>query len=101
MKSGYKIFWTNNALVELLDTFRYLEANWTERELKNLSIELEKTLYLISKNPKFFPKSTKKNIRRAIVKKFNTLYYRENEQTKSIEILSFFSNRQGPDKLKI
>ncbi len=37
MKSGYKIYWTDNALAELKETFEYLEKNWTEKELKNLS----------------------------------------------------------------
>ncbi len=32
--------------------------------------------------------------------RLNTLYYREKENNK-VEILSFFSNRQNPDKRKI
>ncbi len=101
MENGYRILWTDNALFELQKTYSYLETKWTERELRNLSAELEKTLNFISKNPKLFQKSEKKDIRKVIVKKYNTLYYRENEQNKSIEILSFFSNRQNPNKLKI
>ncbi len=30
MKSGYKIEWTDNALSELRNTYKYLEDNWTE-----------------------------------------------------------------------
>ena len=100
MKSGYKILWTDHALSELKNTIEYLEENWTKRELKNFSQELDHTIELISKNPELFQNSKKKkNVRRAVVARFNNLYYRLNED--SIEILSFFSNRQDPDKIKI
>ncbi len=98
MKSGYKILWTDHALSELKDTIEYLEENWTDRELKNFSRELDHTIELISKNPALFQVS-KKNVRRVVVAKFNNLYYQENNDT--IEILSFFSNRQDPDRIKI
>ena len=100
MKSGYKIEWTDNALNELKATYQYLEENWTEKELRNLSSEIERTIKLISENPKLFPLSEKKKIRRVIVKKLNTLYYREVKKSK-IEILSFFSNRQDPNRRKL
>lgn len=100
MKSGYKIDWTTHALSELKETFDYLETNWTEKELNKLGLEIEKTLQLISINPELFPKTRKKkNIRRALVTKHNTLYYRTNKRI--IEIISFFSNRKNPDKLEI
>lgn len=100
MKSGYKIEWTDNALSELKQTYQYLEENWTEKELRNLSHAIEKTLKLISYNPNLYPLSDKKDVRRAIVKKLNTLYYRVREDER-IEILSFFSNRKSPDKRKL
>ncbi len=101
MQNGYKILWTDNALSELQEAYYYLELNWTERELRNLSTELDRTLRLVSKNPKVFQKLGNKGVRKAVVKKHNTLYYRENEQDKTIEVLSFFSNRQNPKKLKV
>jgi plasmid stabilization system protein ParE len=67
--------------------------------MHRLSVELEKVLMLISRNPKLFPKSEFKEVRRAVIKKFNILYYRENDNR--IEIISFFSNRQAPDKREI
>ena len=100
MKSGYKVEWTDNALNELKATYEYLEKNWTEKELRNLSSEIERTIKLISDNPKLFPLSEKGKIRRVVVKKLNTLYYREVKKSK-IEILSFFSNRQNPTKRKL
>jgi len=100
MKSGYKILWTDFALKELEKTIKYLEENWTEKELRNLAENIEEKLALISQNPNLFQASNhKKEIRRVVILKYNTLYYRiENEQ---IEIISFFSNRQSPKKRKL
>ncbi len=100
MKSGYKIEWTDNALAELKATYQYIEDNWTERELRNLSIAIENTLKLISDNPKIFPVSERKRIRKVVVRKWNTLYYVEQKNNR-VEILSFFSNRQKPNKRRI
>jgi plasmid stabilization system protein ParE len=99
MKSGYKILWTKHALNELSDTYKYLELHFTKSELKKLSTELDRTLKLISQNPYLFPVSELKGVRRIVIKKFNTLSYREKENY--VEILSFFSNRQNPNKRKI
>jgi plasmid stabilization system protein ParE len=87
-------------LNELKEVFNYFEVNWTEKELRKLSIEIEKTLELISINPELFPKTrTKKSIRRVVITKHNTLYYRK--KNKTIEILSFFSNNKNPNNLKL
>ena len=100
MTNGYKILWTDFALIELEKTIEYLEENWSPRELKNLAQEIEKTLSLLSHNPNLFQASEiKKEIRRVVVAKHNTLYYRVKNDT--IEIISFFSNRQSPKKRKL
>ena len=100
MTNGYKILWTDFALSELEKTIEYLEKNWTERELRNLASEIEDTLTLLSHNPNLFQASNlKKEIRRVIVAKHNTLYYRI--KNNSVEIISFFSNRQSPKKRKL
>lgn len=97
MKNGYKIFWTDFALHELEQTINYLEENWTAKEIRNFSAKLEERLVLLSQNPHLFQSSdVKKEIRRAVVAKHNSLYYRIINDY--IEVISFFSHRQNPDK---
>jgi plasmid stabilization system protein ParE len=98
MENGYNIFWTDHALHELADTFEYLEREFTHKELKKLSLEIDQVVNLISKNPNLFPISESLEVRKVVIKKFNTMYYRVNPT--QIEIISFFSNRQNPDKRK-
>jgi len=88
------------SIAELRATFEYLEENWSEKEMRSLSVEIDRIVNLISIHPTMFPKSEKGDIRGAVVKTLNTLYYREKGEN-SIEILSFFSNRQNPDKRKV
>jgi plasmid stabilization system protein ParE len=100
MKSGYKIVWTHIALLELEKTIAYLEEHFTEKELKTLANSIEETLALIAQNPYLFEASSyKKEIRRVVLLKYNTLYYRLNNDC--VEIISFFSNRQSPKKRKL
>lgn len=96
MVNGYNILWTDHALNELSNTIEYLEENWTKKDLKNFAVKLDNTLKLISTNPYIFQNSESTGIRRAVVAKHNSLYYRLNNEI--IEILSFFSHRQNINK---
>jgi plasmid stabilization system protein ParE len=101
MKSGYKVLWTDHALTELSQAFQYLELNFSEKEINRLSNQIESVLRYISKYPKLYPESSQQEgVRRAVITKFNTLYYRINIDKNQIEILSFFSNREDPMKLE-
>lgn len=97
MENGFRVLWTDHALNELEDTFEYLENNWSEKEIVKLALKIEHTIELISKNPEMFQFSLVGNeIRQAVVMKHNTMYYRITGET--IEVLSFFSNRQSQGK---
>ncbi|KFC22613.1 type II toxin-antitoxin system RelE/ParE family toxin [Epilithonimonas lactis] len=98
MKSGYDIVWTPNALIELEQTIEYLSQNFSEKEIKKLAEKIESTIVLISKNPNLFPISKNRNFHKVVIMKYNSMYYRIKNE--NIEILSFFSNRQSPDKRK-
>ena len=100
MISGYKVFWTENALFELQDTLYFLETHWAEAEIRTFVRQLDHTVELISRNPLIFQVSEDKiGVRRAIVSVYNTLYFRINDD--SVEVLSLFSNRQNPNKRKL
>ena len=99
MKSGYEVIWTDFALSELAETFEYLKFNFTDEEISKLANELEHTINLISENPLLFAKVDENDVRRVVILKYNNLNYRIIE--KSVEIISFFSNRQSPDKQKL
>jgi plasmid stabilization system protein ParE len=98
MKSGFEIYWTEHALFELNETFEYLENEFSSKELQKLSIQIKLVTELISNNPELFPASEYREIRRAVIMKFNTLYYRIKDE--KIEVISFYHNRKNPENKK-
>ncbi|MGE9310764.1 type II toxin-antitoxin system RelE/ParE family toxin [Niabella sp. CJ426] len=99
MKSGYKIVWTDNAISELQNTVEYLESEFGVKELNHLAHKIESVVILLQHNPYLFSESEFKGVRKVNVLKLNTLYFRINAET--VEILSFFSNRQNPAGRKL
>ena len=84
---------------ELSETVEYLEREFSQKEIDNLGDEIERITSIISQHPNIFPNSDRLKTRKAVILKFNTLYYRI--MNDKIEIVSFFSNRQSPDKMKL
>ena len=99
MKKGFEILWTDFALEELSETVEYLKREFSQKEIDNLGDEIERICSIISQNPNIFPNSDRLKTRKAVILKFNTLYYRI--MNDKVEIVSFFSNRQSPDKMKL
>jgi plasmid stabilization system protein ParE len=87
------------ALEELSATFEYLEDQFSEKEIQRLAREIERITNLISQNPNLFPLSDKKKVRKVVILRFNSMYYRV--EGNQVQILSFFSNRQNPKTRKI
>ena len=78
----------------------YLEKFWTSREIRKFAKLLEKQLILIKRNPALYPYSNKsKNIRRSVLIKQITLYYKITDS--EVHLVTLFDGRQSPDKLKL
>ena len=99
MEKGFEILWTDLALEELSETVEYLKREFSQKEIDILGDEIERISSITSQNPNIFPNSDRLKTRKAVILKFNTLYYRI--MNDKIEIVSFFSNRQSPDKMKL
>ena len=99
MEKGFEILWTDLALEELSETVEYLEREFSQKEIDILGDEIERITSITSQNPNIFPNSDRLQTRKAVILKFNTLYYRI--MNDKIEIVSFFLNRQSPDKMKL
>jgi plasmid stabilization system protein ParE len=94
-----QVIWSPLAENDFSSILQYLQDNW---ESKVVSIFIEVTDKLISQiviNPKQFPVIRKsEKIRKCVITKHNTLFYRERKDY--IDILRIFDNRQDPKKLK-
>lgn len=100
MKNTYNLIWSNEAISNLKSIADYLEEKWTSKELTNFAKFLDKRLNLIKLSPHLFPASEKsKNIRRSVLSKQTTIYYRILNSSE-VEIVSLFDNRQNPNRIR-
>jgi plasmid stabilization system protein ParE len=95
-----KITWSPLSVNDFEIVLEYLHENWNEQVVMKYITEIESLLSNISKQPNLFPLVNKKlKVRKCVITKHNTLYYRIKEN--NIEIIRIFDTRQNPKKLKI
>jgi plasmid stabilization system protein ParE len=92
-----EIKWTPQADKGLERVIKYLEKEWTFREILRLESKINQVLHQISLDPNLFPKSkTHIDLHKVVVDKNNYLVYRVNFKEKSIEIINFRGTKQKP-----
>ena len=98
MKDTYKLIWSDEALNGLKEIISYIENKFSQKDVKKFSKKLDKRLKTIQLNPESFPVIKKSSgIRRTVISKLTTLYYKV--EGESISIVSVFDNRMNPDKI--
>jgi len=93
------LIWSPLAEKDFFNILVYLQEQWDKRVLENFIEITERLLSQIVINPNQFPLINKKRkIRKCVLTKHNTLFYKFRRQ--SIEILRIYDTRQDPKKLK-
>ncbi|HZK92642.1 MAG TPA: hypothetical protein VFC67_00440 [Prolixibacteraceae bacterium] len=96
------VIWSAKAKITFYSVIEYLNANWTKKEMIQFNQRTLITINAIRKNPEIFTASTRnKDVRRAIVDKNNSFYYKIDDNNQKIYLLTFFDSRQDPEKLII
>jgi len=99
MASSFKIFWTEEAIINLEDILDYLNDKWTQREIDNFKLRLSKQIALIQNNPKLFPLSDyNPRLRKAVLSKHTTIFYEVKDY--KIYLVFLFNNKQNINKIK-
>ena len=100
MDSKMDVIWTARARITFYMILDYLDENWTKKEIIQFNERTQIIIDAIIKNPHIFPGSTKnKEIRKALIDKNNSLYYKIDVLHQKIYLLTFFDSRQDPQKL--
>jgi len=83
-------------LISILD---YLKVRWESKVVSDFIKITEVVIDQIAANPNQFPLiNKKKQIRKCVITKHNSLYYRHRKER--IDILRIYDNRHDPHKLK-
>jgi plasmid stabilization system protein ParE len=93
----YKIVWTTEANQTYLQVLEYLQEKWTEKEVNNFITRTETVLFHISQNPLQYSYSKRYDVHKCVVRKQVSLYYNIKQDT--VELISFWDNRQDPERL--
>jgi len=92
------IIWSPLAEEDLSAIAGYLSEKWNAAVVNKFLDKIESRLNLITKRPFVFPLIHENmGIRKCVIAKHNTLYYRVNDE--AIEIVRLFDVRQQPEKL--
>lgn len=95
-----KIDWSPRAVQGYFSVLDYLKKEWGDRVVQSFVSRVDDILKLIIANPDLFPVSkSRKTIRRCVITKHTSLYYRLNKS--SIELIAFIDNRSNPKKAKL
>jgi len=90
------VIWSPLSEKDFSNILEYLNKNWGNKVAVNFIDLTEDILNQISVNPKQFPICyKKKKIRKCVLTKHNTLFYRDGKT--NVEILRIFDTRQDPD----
>ncbi|WP_339918488.1 type II toxin-antitoxin system RelE/ParE family toxin [Yeosuana marina] len=93
-----KVVISKTAEKKLEKLFEYLIKEWSAKVKKDFIEKLDSSIEIIKNQPEIFPESKKgKSLRKCVITKQTTLYYRYN--SKRINIVTLFDTRQDPNKL--
>jgi plasmid stabilization system protein ParE len=91
-----QIIWSNQAESELYEILQfYIDRNKSNRYSEKILKSVEQLVTLLSKNP-YMGKLSNNGVTRVIVKSDFLIFYEVHLST--IEIISFWDNRQDPGK---
>lgn len=100
MPSKKKITWSSQAEQDFAKILDYLHFRWNNKVVNHFIDITSQTMDRIQLNPTQFQSVFKKEkIRKSILTKQNTLYFKENKN--EIIIIRIFDTRQNPFKLKL
>jgi plasmid stabilization system protein ParE len=93
------LVWTKRAIQGFDKIVRYLEENWTDKEVRNFIRESDEFFTLLSDYPELLQKTRHyKNVYRGPMNKLTIITYRVKPRKQQIEIINVRGARQRPLK---
>lgn len=93
-----RIVFSGRSKFQLEQLLEYLEIRFSLSTRDKFIMNFYKIIDIIRLNPDTFPLSNRNKLRRCVISKQTTLYYKYNAQ--EVRLLSIFDTRQNPNKIK-
>jgi len=98
---NFVVNWSLKSKADYFEIIDYLIDNWGRNSAKKFKETLMKSLNLISIMPYIYTETEfRENVRRCIVVKQVSMYYKVIEDKNEILIIRFFDNRRNPDVIE-
>ena len=96
-----EVVWSKMALITYKEIFENLQWRWTVKEMKSFRDLTQTLLEKIKTHQITCPLINEElGIRKAVIHKNVSFYYREDSISNQIKIITFFNNRMDPETLK-
>lgn len=99
MESISKIIWSESAKISFTDILDFLQLTWGQKQVDDFYNLTDKIINQIIENPLQFP-IYEFNIRKAIIHKNVSLFYRISTNQNMVYLMLFFDNRKKPVHFK-
>ncbi len=94
-----EVIWTDDAEADLIENLNYLIKEWSEKSASNLIKEVDAVIQLIQINTELYPLTEIPMVRKAVVRKQISLYYKIDGS--KLFVLRIWNNFKNPDSLRI
>ena len=96
-----EIVWTKLAKITYIEVLENLKKRWTKKELKNFKDLTNELLEKVkNKQVVHLYANEKLGVRKGVVHKNVSLFYREDRKRNKIYLITFFNNQMNPEILK-
>lgn len=96
-----EIIWTKLAKITYVEILENLNLRWTKKEMKSFKDLTNDLLENVKKNEIIHPYiNNNLGIRKAVIHKNVSLFYKVDSTNNKIYLVTFFNNRMNPKNLK-
>lgn len=92
------IIWSDEAIADYHQNIHYLESEWSAKVAREFIDDVEVVIDLIKMHTKLYPLTDFKEIRKAVIRKQITLFFKVKDEM--IYLIRFWNNYQNPERLK-
>jgi plasmid stabilization system protein ParE len=94
-----EVIWSDEAIGDYQQNIDYLLREWSEQVAIEFVEDVEGVIELIKIHPELYPLTDYQAIRKAVISKQVTLFFKSNRR--EINLIRFWNSYQDPKKLKL
>lgn len=94
-----QIIWSDDARIDFFENINFLLNTWSAQSASEFIKKVNSVVEILKKEPELYPLTDYKNIRRAVIRKQITLFYKVEED--KIYIVRLWNTLQNPESLNL